>query len=271
MPASFRPVWVWPLLAVPPAAAALLLIAEPAVHLALLLSGLAALPLIRTSVERRRVVDIPRSDVSSALQLGWLVGGPGRALDVAMARLLSIGALQWWYDTSREVWSFRRVAEVQPPAELALLHRLCAGGAQAWQLQVLAARALGPAHWALVERGWWIDRWTSRWARFWSSVPLTLVLLVSLVRLPAAFALGFGPGLLALQLLALLALVGNALYAPERTRRGARALAVAQRPQTSDPLEVLAWRVARDGPDVLTGTAAERWSQIRASGADRRP
>lgn len=268
----WRPVWLWPLLLWPAALVILawLPYAAPWVTILLLLLALAAMPLIRIAVERRgRRVAAAR--VETLLEYAWLQGGARRALDVAMTRLLLDGALEWAYTPSRKVWQYHRVAGVPVPAELQLLQRLCAGGAHPWQLQVLAPGALGAAQWRLVERGWWIDRWTAQWARVWSALPLALVGLASLAVLPAALAAGQGGALGILQGLSLLALLANAAYAPSRTRRGARALRDTPVPAPTDPAEALAWRVAREGSAVLAGTAAARWAQIRATGADRRP
>jgi uncharacterized protein (TIGR04222 family) len=271
---SWRPIWFWPLLLLPPALVALAWLPRAAPSLTLLLLGLslAALPLIRGAVEGR-VQREPTTDarLDSVLAYAWLQGGATRALDVAMTRLLLIGALEWAYTPTRQVWQYHPVAGIAAPAELKLLQQLCAGGAHPWQLQVLATGALGAAQWTLVERGWWIDRWTALWARLWSSLPLALVWLSSLAVLPAAIVAGQGAMLLFAQALGLSALIANAAYAPARTRRGRRAVAAWSPPATNDPVEALAWRVAREGSAALAGSAAERWAEIRARGADRRP
>lgn len=236
----------------------------------LLLIAVVALPLIRRHVERRRQRSIStRPEFGSVLEYAWLSGGAARALDVAMTQLLSVGALEWAHDAARKAWVFRRREGQSIPAELLLLHQLCAGGAAAWQLQVLTQGALGAAHWKLVERGWWIDAWTSRWARFWSSLPLALVLLGSLLRASVTGDVDLLLG--SLQVVAVLLLFGNVWYAPTRTRLGTRVLQRAVLPDPADPIDALAWRVARDGPSCLADTAAGQWWEIRVQGGDRRP
>lgn len=264
-----RPRWVWPLLAIPPGALALALV-PPTLLSGLLVVALLALPFLRRWLERPAAAPAA-TDPPGVLQLAWLAGGAERALDVAMTRLLGLGALQWAHDGRRAVWLYRPVPGATPPAELALLHRLCAGGAEPWQLQLLTPGALGAAQWALVERGWWVDRWTSGWARVGAGLPLALVALVGAARLPGIAAVDAGALPSGLLVLAVSALLINALWAPERTRAGTRVLAAARVPESADPLETLCWRVAREGPAVLAGTPAEAWWQIRRSGGDRRP
>lgn len=269
-PSRRRPLWIWPLLATPPFAGVLAVV-PPAVLSGLLVAALLILPVLRWWLERRAVTPDGATGEPTLLELAWLAGGAARTLDVAMTRLLGLGALHWVHDERRAVWLYRPVPGVVPPADLTLLHRLCAGGAEPWQLQLLTPGALGAAQWTLVARGWWVDQWTSVWSRAAAGLPLALIALVGAARLPGIATAEAGALPSGLLVLAVVALLLNALWAPERTRRGTRALAAARPPADADPLVVLCWRVAREGPEVLAGTVADAWWRIRASGGDRRP
>lgn len=198
-------------------------------------------------------------------ELAYLAGGAERCTDAAIAQMLADGSLKW-DDAGKKLLSSSAALDQKPPLD-AIARCVAADGDPAQVLQ-RSALALAPLRKSLEASGLLLDDAAAWRARWYSTLPLLLVLGLGAAKLVVGISrakpIGF---LVVLTILLTLVSIGFLLTRPTRTRAGDQALADARqqhgRALRAPRNQELGLAVALLGTAALSGTAYAAYHSVR--------
>lgn len=198
--------------------------------------------------------------------LAYLAGGAERCADAAIAQMLADGTLRW-DEASKRLVSIGKPVDQKPPLD-AVGCCVVADGSPETVLR-RATLALAPLQGALQASGLLLDDASAWRVRWYSALPLLLLVGFGATKILIGVSRGKPIGFLVLLtiLLALVA-VGFLLTRPTRTRAGDQALADARqhhgRALRAPRNQELGLAVALLGTAALSGTAYAAYHNVRA-------